>query len=1623
MLHTAIEAFTSLPEYESNRPTRSVLPATVGMHLAQTLFQLCSRVQNRHQLQAIDIPFALCILFENISGQTKLLHEANSDSDNDAASVHSADFLKHQPGAAAGDHSERRAMSMDSIYTYIFHFDGIYSSRGWRMSAAGPCDVAGCPIRDSSCSSHSAGPCALKRDCSNDFLALYSANVDNKFLYRRNLFAKVTPSLRSLGQPYAASSGPSHTVNVSHPCLRQPVMSNSAPIMRLNTEDIMPIMASITSSCLDALTYFFADEVSRAPYGAAGFSNKNLAGGGSGTLRTGNAAEFTYKLYFSSIVDMMCSERVIDSIKMTSSFLTRGAGRLAAIRIISALSEWPESLTALYEGGIMDVLMLISSESEVIEAQRLAASKLENTERETGTSFFNSLFPAKPHLAERNTSGASTISAISSVTSRGRSFYNEPRGGWGGSASQDFDHNGGDGEEEDDDDGPGQISIEETMTVCYALGNMCEASAPYALRMFQSGLFAIMLKLVRSTHMEIDRHALRCISAMCASIAHDPVERAKYSKTKGKDASKGAVFLELLIILSDFLKSPSPLLQRDSVITMSLLALVNEQLQDAIVEGPLRTVTSMLVDPKNDRDMRAAAEDVLRNLGFLSGVKDFELCGYDFGILRDWYMMRRSLKPQEEALQLLREWVDNLFDENVHGTNARHQRQPGEHISSAHDLLHETASILNATIASLHGGGKAHAHALSHTGGVSRDSFDPGAEAAAFLSNAAHSSGITGGSSTPGGTGAARLIVPSLQRNITESLMRLWPFTSMKSPFQDCQTPAAQRHSAGAHAHSHNMSDDNYDNSPAAGGSQVMNRSLHPSSSLSNLALTPGYHGAVNAAHVSQAELYDWLDRPPLGILQLMELFYSSKLHQLLLMDMTSLGVALSTLPSFDPELYADAEEVASDYDIVYLLPRPHSVSAIMLPARSYQSFGRVGRVIEKMVEYSSDSSKLWSLIFRDSDYLGDFHTSLLSSLRRCPQICSLSFSSSNRVEDDALMGHLVGQLPPSVRFISFKSTLSKESIQALCILLRTHNAAFLNGDGDPALPKGSRRVKGTGAGGGAVGKGYAEPPRKMAADTDSPEVTPLRSKGLLGLALTHLTFEPTEINYIIELLQHRSPRMGRLSSFRGESSAKEGAANRDSVHGKGRDSLSADTRGRSNSDGSPKTNSNPNTPSTNPRSSTSPHTPHHLAAAHIGGLRFLDLSYNALNDLNCSRVLTAALNGPLEGLELGGNHIHRGASFCEAMVHFAADRMVEHRHRLRYLGLSYNALATKTVVVLLDSLLTNVTLTALDLSGNDIEHSVTIHEALRRFLRGNCGLRALDLCHNKLNPETFKEIHLGLLENETLLLLPMAGNTQVEVSPTVSLIQLKLRENRLLYKAQSSTENLNAQQGKLDAFQTEEELGMRISFGADFSDKELALARNGELPGSAVEMHLPVIAVEALDVVPSSIDAENCVPELSRTGSGLSLINPSTSRRNSRNTQGILDDPHPGAPGPPNPSTGAGEHGAGTRTDSPGTAAAAAAGDAGIKVPGYSIAIAVPVHAYDHPVTMGSSSAAYNYNNGRANVFANSASATTSPIHQHPHTQPPLHQQQLSMEPPQKADGLLSGTGELPRISGSLTR
>ena len=725
--------------------------------------------------------------------------------------------------------------------------------------------------------------------------------------------------------------------------------------------------------------------------------------------------------------------------------------------------------------------------------------------------------------------------------------------------------------------------------------------------------------------------------------------------------------------------------------------------------------------------MRTEAENVLKNLGFLGGVKDFECCGFDFELLRDWYAMKRSIKPQQIAQVVIQDWIDNLFQEvftpRTELFQLHHRHNDAE--LSAHGLANETVTILKSTSMSkinLPHDSNIHGHCHSQP----------------------NSSKYSGGSKLGCHDGSPiSMAIPNLHRHFTDSILKYLPFCSNKN--------------LNPHDNSRAKSEEAAESNQKIGSAFHMNRSINPVQKNSI------HHSASND------EAYDWLDRPPIGVTNLLDLFYSSKLHQLIIIDLVALGVTVGSLEVVDDQSRASVDTTeecksmclrtddSNDTDLKnYMLPKPHFINAILLPSRVYSSFARTGRVIERMFEYS-DPSKLWSLTFRDSEFYGDFHISLISTLRKCPQICSVSFCSTKQVEDDALLGHLVGQIPSSVKFLSFKSTLSRESIQALCILLKSHNASFIaSNDFDVSMSPNAVFLS-------RQSSDSQQEESKVNGNESKANQNAVRCnvlKGLLGLALTHLSLDNTEINYILNLLQG--------SSSKGSPAARTNG-------------ISKGTHSRTPSFGSPILT----TKSSGSGLSTPVSDSKVLKGSSLRGLKYIDLSWNGLSDSNCAKIILAASNGPLEGLELGGNSIHRGVKLIEALD------ILNHceKIKLRYLGLSQNNLTTKVVGSIFKCLMGNSFLTHLDLSSNDIEHNSNTEEKLRNFLRINTSLRSLDLCFNKLNSNSFKEIHLGLLENDDILLLPLAGNIDVDKSNnTISLIQIKLRENRLLYKSKSIT-------------------------------------------------------------------------------------------------------------------------------------------------------------------------------------------------------------------------------------------
>ena len=168
--------------------------------------------------------------------------------------------------------------------------------------------------------------------------------------------------------------------------------------------------------------------------------------------------------------------------------------------------------------------------------------------------------------------------------------------------------------------------------------------------------------------------------------------------------------------------------------------------------------------------------------------------------------------------------------------------------------------------------------------------------------------------------------------------------------------------------------------------------------------------------------------------------------------------------------IYSDMINLISDSKMLdeqkkfVTLPSPMKLKALFIPRRSY-NFRLMGRVIEKMVEQEGTGSK-WALTFKGItiaititisttittiisttitttintkillilldpffEDAEDFHDTLLQVIRKYPQIVGLNFTNLGCTtgEESAKMGHLVGHIPSSVRFVNFNGGLSSE--------------------------------------------------------------------------------------------------------------------------------------------------------------------------------------------------------------------------------------------------------------------------------------------------------------------------------------------------------------------------------------------------------------------------------------------------------------------------------------------------------------------------------------------------------------------------------------------------------------------
>lgn len=182
-------------------------------------------------------------------------------------------------------------------------------------------------------------------------------------------------------------------------------------------------------------------------------------------------------------------------------------------------------------------------------------------------------------------------------------------------------------------------------------------------------------------------------------------------------------------------------------------------------------------------------------------------------------------------------------------------------------------------------------------------------------------------------------------------------------------------------------------------------------------------------------------------------------------------------------------------------------------------------------------------------------------------------------------------------------------------------------------------------------------------------------------------------------------------------------------------------------------------------------------------GLRYLDLSHNRLSDTTCAEIVRVACASALEYLDLGYNLIQKGSATRDALEKHL------NSSRLRHLGLAHNELSKKLLSSLLDTLRSNSTLTSLDLSNNELRHSQKeyLNGSLRLFLRDNSHVRQMDLSFNNFDAKTIQAIQLGLLQNETMLIILLAGNVAGIKSNDFDLVLDKLRLNRKAYRDKAS--------------------------------------------------------------------------------------------------------------------------------------------------------------------------------------------------------------------------------------------
>lgn len=1037
--------------------TAHILPRAAEVHLAQALYQLSNRVQSRAHLQAVGAPFALCRLFVSATERSKGRSRARPAGSFRTLKEETSSHLRTVAEREREKNWDKKNTKGSSIYWdeeeeddddfdyRVLPTPQYPSTSDLRMIGMGG-GFGG--VNDSSSAD------SREYGVGNDFFAnaIMQLSLDGT----GNVPTIPPPSSTSTSRLFQEPSG-------------DPLANNDLSYIK-----------AVTSSCLDALTNFLADDLavrlrSRSHSVAEDVGKAALS-----------PSSLPFPVSFKSpLSEVMAHRFFLSALKYATCSLSQSKARLAALRTIAALTDWPLSLNGMITKGIINDVVLISQEryggktssSNISSAPTTATVTPRHTKRNNSFGYFfqgqspratgtpsaasertpSSTYPHTQSASHSNiTTPINSVKAmkmsrsVSAESDQGMdvdsSYSNGRACSVGGDRSPvstmisssiinhslcDSNINLAPAAVRKDSKGDPRLPVEspnasvrrnscavegvfstelmteETMCMCFSLANAASHSIDCAQDVFNMDLMNVMLRLADSSNLEIVRQALKCIGAMClvrntqTPLALTGDQRVTDTRTK---QLRSQTYFRALAALTAALSSPSSLVQLEAVRGIANIAGVDEQLCDQAVAGSLRTIISMLLDASCDRDTRNAAEDVLKAVGFIGGMRDLEVCQFDVGLLREWFTIKKSMPPQMLARKLVAHWIEDLF-------NGAQPVPVVINSSTAHSApLQIPCPMYSWSNSAPSSGSNSRSGSPIH--GRSQMFWNQGGPS---------SSGTVSGSSTSRGQREKTLLQSAkseLQRRFTDSISKFVPF---------CMGGSAARVVREEEEEDQEIREIGLDLfSPSAGSN------------------TSNPYG-----------LYEGMDCPPDGVLNLMDIFYASHLQQVLLMDMVSFlsDHVLENLISWNRSDYADSstnsEDIINidsdcelDYDKELLrtqqalrhigpkgefdrtcarlsLPIPFSLNALLLPMRVYVSFTRVGRVIERIVEQGGDLQP-FSLVFRDSHFDGDSHATLLSTLRRCGRIVTLSFANYKTVEVErgSGMGWLVGNLPPSIRFV-----------------------------------------------------------------------------------------------------------------------------------------------------------------------------------------------------------------------------------------------------------------------------------------------------------------------------------------------------------------------------------------------------------------------------------------------------------------------------------------------------------------------------------------------------------------------------------------------------------------------------